>query len=178
MSGDITIRIAQESDVCYVQTIIAEIDNAAKDPTTGICRRTASFLVKKMREGLAVIAVSPSNEWAGFCYIQEWEEARFVSSCALVIAPAARHTGIASVIKTKIFELARQRYPQAILFGLTTSSAVMKINSKLGYQPVPYAAITKDSGFWDSCRGCQHYEILQRQNRTNCLCTAMRFPSE
>lgn len=178
MSGDIIIRIAGESDACYIQNIIAEIDNAAKDPATGICRRTASFLAKKIKEGLAVIAVTSRNEWAGFCYIQEWEEARFVSSCALVIAPAARNTGIAGAIKTKIFELAQHRYPKAILFGLTTSSAVMKINSKLGYQPVPYAAITKASGFWDSCRGCQHYDILQRQNRTNCLCTAMRFPSE
>jgi GNAT superfamily N-acetyltransferase len=176
MCGNFTIRIAVESDIRFVQTIVTEIDHAAQDPATGICRRSASLLIRKIEEGLAVIALSPSGEWAGFCYIQEWDEGRFVSSCALVTAPKYRSTGIAAAIKQKIFELARLRYPNATLFGLTTSAAVMKINTQLGYIPVPYSEITKDTGFWNSCQGCQHYDILERKKRTNCLCTAMLYP--
>lgn len=173
MSGDIIIRIAQQSDVCFVQNIITEIEDAAKDPATGICKRTAAFLTQKITAGLSVIAVTQQGDWVGFCYIQEWDQARFVSSCALVIAPAFRNHGIAGAIKARIAELAKDKYPTASLFGLTTSSAVMKINSQLGYEAVTYSEITGDSGFWDSCQGCVNYDILQRNERKRCLCTAM-----
>lgn len=175
MPGNIVIRIAGQEDTCHVHSIIREINEAAQDPAAGICKRTAGFLAHKIEEGLAVIAVTTGEEWVGFCYIQEWEDARFVSSCALVIAPAYRNQGVAAAIKAKIFELARAQYPDAVLFGLTTSAAVRKINSQLGYEPVPYSAITADTEFWNSCRGCQHYAILQRNGRRNCFCTAMRF---
>ena len=41
-------------------------------------------------------------------------------------------------IKAKAFELSKKKYPEAKLFGITTSLPVMKINSDLGYKPVTF----------------------------------------
>jgi len=51
--------------------------------------------------------------------------------------------------------------------------AVMKINSDLGYHPVPFSEITKDDNFWKGCKSCKNYDILQRTDKTMCLCTGM-----
>ena len=61
------------------------------------------------------------------------------------------------------------------MFGLTTSLAVMKINSALGYKPVTFSELTDDDEFWKGCHSCAYYDILFRTNRTHCLCTAMLF---
>ena len=82
------------------------------------------------------------------------------------------------MIKRKIVELSKNIYPAAKLFGLTTSLAVMKINSDLGYKPVTYSEITQDEGFWAGCKNCPNYHILLKRQRKNCLCTAMLFDSE
>src|SRR5690606_37652679 len=78
-------------------------------------------------------------------------------------------------IKRKVFNLSRMRYPNAKVFGITTGSAVMKINSELGYEPVTYSELTDDDEFWKGCQSCVNYEILQSKGRKNCLCTAMLF---
>jgi len=49
----------------------------------------------------------------------------------------------------------------------------MKINSDLGYKPVTFSELTKDTCFWDGCKSCANYDILKRTNRTMCICTAM-----
>lgn len=38
-------------------------------------------------------------------------------------------------------------YPKAKVFGITTSHAVMKINTELGYSPVPFSELTNDDAF-------------------------------
>lgn len=86
---------------------------------------------------------------------------------------------MAKRIKQKAFELSRSRYPDAKIFGLTTGAAVMKINYELGYRPVTYAELTDDEAFWKGCQSCVNYDILQRQNRRFCMCTAMLYdPAE
>jgi hypothetical protein len=52
---------------------------------------------------------------------------------------------------------------------------VMRLNHKFGFRPVTYAEITRDERFWDKCRNCVNYPILQAQGRQRCLCTAMLF---
>ena len=84
-----------------------------------------------------------------------------------------RKHGLALQIKSKAFELTRSKYPNAKLFGITTSLAVMKINSHLGYKPVTFSELTDDDAFWQGCGGCVNYDILQRTNRSICLCTGM-----
>jgi hypothetical protein len=78
-----------------------------------------------------------------------------------------------------VFRLARFKYPTAKIFGLTTGHAVMKINSDLGFEPVPYASLPKEDAFWDGCKSCVNHPILESKVRTNCFCTAMLFdPAE
>ena len=49
----------------------------------------------------------------------------------------------------------------------------MKINSDLGYKPVTFSELTKSDVFWKGCLECKNHDILERTNRTMCLCTAM-----
>src|SRR3546814_1068408 len=81
-------------------------------------------------------------------------------------------------IKYRIFELSRKKYPDAKIFGLTTGFAVMKINSELGYEPLPYSELTDDEEFWKGCRSCVNHDILMSTEGKNCLCTAMLYDPE
>lgn len=152
---------------------------SAKKRGTGIAQRSPDYIKKKMEEGKAIIAVSLEGDWVGFCYIEAWSGEKYVANSGLIVSPDYRGLGVAKEIKKRIFELSRKRYPEAKIFGLTTGLAVMKINSELGYEPVPYSELTDDDKFWDGCKSCVNYDILMSKGRTNCLCTAMLFdPAE
>ena len=142
---------------------------------TGIAKRSPDYIFMKMEEGKAVIAHTPEGEWVGFCYIETWSHGEYVANSGLIVAPAFRKTGVAKAIKKRIFELSREKYPEAKLFGLTTGLAVMKINSDLGYEPVTYSELTQDEAFWAGCKSCVNHDILMAKGRKNCLCTAMLF---
>ena len=141
---------------------------------TGIAKRSPEYISKKIDEGKAVIALTNNGEWVGFCYIETWE-GEYVANSGLIVAPNFRKTGVAKAIKEKIFEMSREQYPDAKIFGLTTGLAVMKINSDLGYEPVTYSELTKDEEFWAGCRSCVNFDILTIKERKNCLCTAMLY---
>src|SRR5678815_1180508 len=128
-----------------------------------------------MGEGKAVIEVRPEGDWVGFCYIEAWGHDQFVANSGLIVAPAYRKSGIAKQIKRRIFDLSREKYPEAKIFGLTTGLAVMKINSDLGYEPVTYSELTDDEEFWAGCKSCVNYDILMSKERKNCMCTAMLY---
>lgn len=159
----------------YAEEICNEMEASARARGTGIAKRSPDYIIQKMMEGKAVIALSASGEWAGFCYIETWSHGGYVANSGLIVAPAFRKHGVAKKIKDAIFHLSREKYPAAKVFGLTTGLAVMKINSDLGYQPVTYSELTQDEEFWKGCRSCVNYEILQSKERKNCLCTAMLF---
>lgn len=142
---------------------------------TGIAKRSPEYVSKKMTEGKAVIALTTTGVWVGFCYIEAWQHEKYVANSGLIVAPDFRHTGVAKEIKAKVFDLSRKKYPDAKIFGLTTGLAVMKINSSLGYKPVTYSELTTDEEFWKGCQSCVNYEILTLKQRKNCLCTAMLF---
>ena len=142
---------------------------------TGIARRSPEYVEKKIQEGKAVIAVTTDGVWVGFCYIEAWGHNQYVANSGLIVSPPFRKTGVAKAIKKGIFELSRQRYPHAKIFGLTTGLAVMKINSDLGYEPVTYSELTDDEEFWAGCKSCINYDILMSKERKNCMCTAMLF---
>lgn len=170
----ITVLIADESHLGYVNTILTTIENAAKVRGTGIARRTPEYIQLKITEGKAIIALD-EKEFAGFCYIETWGNKKFVANSGLIVVDKFRGHGLAKQIKRKAFELSRQRYPDAKIFGLTTGLAVMKINSELGYKPVTFSELTDDESFWKGCQSCVNYDILQRTNRKHCLCTGMLF---
>ena len=124
-------------------------------------------------EGKAVIAYSEKGEWAGFCYIESWGHNKFVANSGLIVSTHFRGVGLAREIKKRALELSATLFPGAKLFGLTTSLAVMKINSGLGYKPVTFSELTGDDEFWKGCETCPYYDILVRTKRDDCLCTAM-----
>ena len=169
------IRIAKEADQVYAATIIEEMAASAAKRGTGIARRSLQYIERKMLEGKAVIALTKDLTWAGFCYIESWDHEKYVVNSGLIVAPEFRNSGLASSIKSEILQLSRKKYPNAKIFGLTTGSAVMKINSDLGYVPVSYSDLTKDEDFWKGCQSCVNYDILQSKNRQNCICTAMLY---
>lgn len=150
------------------------MEASAKARGTGIAKRSPEYVAQKIGEGKAVIAVTTDNEWVGFCYIETWE-GEYVANSGLIVAPKFRKSGVAKSIKQRIFQLSREKYPDAKIFGLTTGLAVMKINSELGYEPVTYSELTPDEKFWAGCKSCVNYDILMSKDRKNCLCTAMLY---
>ncbi|MEE9462536.1 MAG: GNAT family N-acetyltransferase, partial [Bacteroidales bacterium] len=119
-----------------------------------------------------------SGDFAGFCYIESWGHEKFVANSGLIVLEKYRGYGLAMKIKSRAFRLSRKVFPGAKMFGLTTSLAVMKINSALGYKPVTFSELTDDDEFWKGCHSCAYYDILFRTNRTHCLCTAMLYDPE
>ena len=169
-----TVEIANESHIKYVDEILQTIEDATKVRGTGIAKRKPEYVTLKIREGKAIIALEGEN-FAGFCYIESWDHEKFVANSGLIVKPEYRGQGLAKQIKKKAFELSRQRFPKAKIFGLTTGAAVMKINTELGYVPVTFQDLTTDPVFWKGCESCVNYDVLTRNNFTRCLCTGMLY---
>ncbi len=166
--------MATPEDKVYATTITDEMESSAMARGTGIAKRSPEYIEQKIDEGKAVIAVTPEGTWVGFCYIETWE-GEYVANSGLIVSPEFRKSGVAKAIKQRVFQLSREKYPEAKIFGLTTGLAVMKINSDLGYEPVTYSELTQDEKFWAGCKSCVNYDILMSKERKNCLCTAMLF---
>ena len=171
---NIIIRVATPDDKHYAKAITDEMESSALARGTGIAKRTPDYVANKMDEGKAVIAHTKEGQWVGFCYIETWE-GEYVANSGLIVAPEFRKSGVAKNIKQCIFQLSREKYPEAKIFGLTTGLAVMKINSDLGYEPVTYSELTQDEKFWAGCKSCVNFDILMMKERKNCLCTAMLY---
>ena len=172
-----TIETAGPAHFEYAQAICDLIEISARQRGTGIARRSSEYIHSKMASGNAVIALA-GFKLAGFCYIEVWSHGRYVANSGLIVAPEFRKMGLAKKIKGRVFNLAREKYPKARVFGITTSLPVMKINSSLGYKPVTFSELTQDETFWNGCQSCTNYDILQRNNRKMCLCTGMLAPSK
>ena len=171
----IIVRSAVPADLIYVQQIIEETERSAVLRGSGISKRSASSIIEKIDSGNAVMAVTDTGQWAGFSYIQTWDNGTFVSNSGLIVAPEYRNQGVAARIKETIFFLSRARYPKAKVFSITSGLAIMKMNTKLGFEPVTYSEIARDGSFWEGCKSCVNYDVLQSKDRCNCLCTAMLF---
>ena len=172
--NDVSVLIADENHLKYVDEINETIYKASIARGTGIARRTHEYVASKITEGKAIIALD-GEKFAGFCYIESWGHHKFVANSGLIVVPEYRSQGLAKRIKKKAFELSRKRFPDSKIFGLTTGLAVMKINSELGYKPVTFSELTDDQEFWKGCQSCVNYDILMRTERTKCLCTAMLY---
>lgn len=170
----INIEIASEKHLKYIDAINDSIDAASQQRGTGIARRTYEYLSSKINEGKAIIAID-GDTFAGFCYIETWQEKGFVANSGLIVDEPYRGIGLAKKIKKKAFELSRKKYPNSKIFGLTTGLAVMKINHELGYRPVTFSELTLDNQFWKGCEGCINHDILERTGRSKCLCTGMLY---
>jgi hypothetical protein len=174
IKSEIRVLIAGEGHLRYVDEINDTIDKASKERGTGIARRTYEYIASKIKDGKAIIALD-GEKFAGFCYIESWNDSKYVANSGLIVHWDYRGQGLARKIKHKAFKLSRKEYPEAKLFGLTTGLAVMKINSELGYRPVTFSELTDDEQFWKGCQSCVNYDILERTNQTKCLCTGMLY---
>lgn len=174
---EISVMVADDSHVKYVDTILKTIAEAAKVRGTGIAKRSPEYVATKMKEGKAVIAMQ-GEKFAGFSYIETWGNKQYVTTSGLIVHPDFRGCGLAKKIKDMTFTLARRRWPNAKIFSLTSGSAVMKMNTQLGYHPVTFADLTDDESFWHGCEGCINKDVLHRTNRRYCICTAMLFDPE
>jgi hypothetical protein len=175
----ITVQVADASHEKYVDTILTTITEAAKVRGSGIASRTHEYVATKMKERKAIIALH-GEEFAGFCYIESWENKHYVANSGLIVVPKFRGHHLATRIKKTAFTLSRLRWPKAKLFGLTSSGAVMKINTALGYVPVPFAELTQDDEYWKGCGTPEHpccinCDVLARTNRRYCVCTGMLY---
>lgn len=168
----IQVIVASDEHIPFAETICEMMESSAKVRGTGIAKREPAYIIKKMQEGKGVIALDGENV-VGFCYIESWDEQKYVANSGLIVHPDYRGTGLAKQIKSQTFNLSKKMFPNAKLFGITTSLPVMKINSELGYKPVTFSELTKDDVFWKGCNSCVNVDILNRTNRSMCLCTAM-----
>ena len=167
--------VADERHAVYAAEIVETIFVAAQQRGTGIARRTPEYIIQKMSEGKAIVALASDGKFAGFCYIETWETGDYVANSGLIVKPEYRNHNLARKIKRAAFDLSREKFPNAKIFGITTSAAVMKINSELGYLPVHFSLLTADEAFWKGCQSCPNYDILQRTSQSMCLCTGMLF---
>ena len=174
---EIQVLVADASHEKYVDTILNTIAEAAKVRGTGIARRTHEYLLTKMKEAKAVIALQ-GDKFAGFSYIETWGNKQYVTTSGLIVHPNFRGIGLAKRIKDVTFSLARTRWPNAKIFSLTSGAAVMAMNTQLGYKPVTFADLTDDEAFWKGCEGCINVDVLHRTNRKYCICTGMLYDPE
>ena len=174
---NVKVHVAEAAHAHYAEAICALLEVSARQRGTGIARRSPEYIRKKIENGNAVIALD-GDRLAGFCYVEIWSHGKYVANSGLVVDPEYRQNGLAKTIKKKAFNLARDKYPHARVFGITTSLAVMKINSELGYRPVTFSELTQDEDFWSGCQSCPNYDILMRCGRKMCLCTGMLAPSK
>jgi len=172
----IQILVAQPEHAIYAEPICDLMAESAKARGTGIAKRKPEYVAEKIQTGKAVIALV-EGELAGFSYIETWSHGEYVANSGLIVNPKFRRLGLARKIKGAVFALSREKYPDARIFGITTSLPVMKINSDLGYKPVTFSELTQDDAFWAGCNTCPNVDILERNERRMCLCTAMMAPS-
>ena len=174
----IDVLVADASHFVYADEICEEILLSARERGTGIARRTPEYLQEKMAAGKAVIALSEAGEFAGFSYIETWGGKEYVANSGLIVAHKFRGIGLAMRIKERVFQLSRERFPNAKIFSITTGAAVMKMNYELGFRPVTFAALTDDPEFWKGCQGCRNYQILEANEHRMCLCTGLLYDPE
>ena len=173
------VVVADERHYKYAQEICDEIYQSSLERGTGIAKRTPEYLIEKMAAGKAVMALTEDGRFAGFSYIETWEGKQYVANSGLIVAHPYRGMGLAKRIKERIFQLSRERYPEAKIFSITTGAAVMKMNYELGFRPVPFQELTHDPEFWKGCEGCRHFPILESKNYKLCICTGLLYdPTE
>ena len=175
----IDVLVADTSHFVYADEICEEILLSARERGTGIARRTPEYIQEKMEAGKAIIAISEDGQFAGFSYIESWGGKEYVANSGLIVSHKFRGLGLAMKIKERVFQLSREKFPNAKIFSITTGAAVMKMNYELGFRPVTFAALTDDPEFWKGCQGCRNYQILESNEYRMCLCTGLLYdPAE
>ena len=96
--------MAIPSDKCYAVTITTEMEESAKIRGIGIAKRFPSYIEEKIEEGKAIIALTADGTWVGFCYIEAWENEKYIANSGLIVSPSFRQSGVAKEIKKMILD--------------------------------------------------------------------------
>ena len=87
----ITIVVAGPEHAEFAEDICLMIEDSAKARKTGIAKRSPEYIIKKLNNGDAVIALQ-GKKLAGFCYIETWSHGQYVANIPmlkyLVLPPA------------------------------------------------------------------------------------------
>ena len=172
--NDISVITATSEHHRYISDILSAIHDATLEKGTSIVMRDPAYLAQKMDEGKAVIALR-GDEFVGFCYLECWEGGRFVANSGMIVRPEFRGQGIASRIKSAIVQICRTMFPDAKIFGITKSQAVIKMSLRLGFSKASYSELTSDPAFWKGCATCPHYHTLLANNGQACECQGLIF---
>ena len=175
---NVIVTVADKSHIPYAESVCHELYLSSLGDKIGIARRTPEYIREKMETGKAVIALADDGELAGFSYIESWGDKSFVANSGLVVPEKYRALGIARRIKEQTFILSRRLFPNAKIFSMTTSAAVMRMNYEFGFRPVTYDYLTDDLEFWKGCEGCRNFHVLQEQNYRVCICTGLLYNPE
>ncbi len=175
METECKITTASCEHLNQVDSICRQMAQSALTRGTGIGGRTPEEIRQKILEGKAIIAIQPNGQWAGFAYLTSWEGGKFVSQSGLIVDPAYRRQGLARCIKGALFDMSRRLFPNAKLFSITTSQAVMNLNTQLGFRPVAFSELPQEAGFWGQCASCSNCDILARTGGKYCLCTGLLY---
>ncbi len=173
--GSFIIQSTTPAHVKFAPMVAALLAESARARGTGIAKRSPEYLARKIQSGQAIIALHRDGRLAGFTYIETWGHGRYVANSGLIVVPEFRGCKLGKQLKRASFTLSRKNFPQAKIFSITTSPAVMKMNTELGFRPVPLYELTRDPAFWEGCRSCPNFDILQRNQFRMCLCTGLLF---
>jgi N-acetylglutamate synthase-like GNAT family acetyltransferase len=168
------VRISRSSDLVHVARIGALLAEAQRGGAI-ISVRSEGYLEAAIKEKRAVVALH-GDHLVGFAAAHDWEEGRFVSHSALVVAPEMRGRGLSHELKQLLIDLSRKRWPNASIISLTLSHHVERMNQSLGFETVPYCDLTKDPEFWKGCDGCIHQPHLKRNQQQDCHCWSGLLP--
>jgi GNAT superfamily N-acetyltransferase len=174
----INVSVSNISHLKYVGEILETIETSAKARGTGIAKRSVKYVERKLREENAVIALTDEGVFAGFSYIEIFQEGKYLVNSGLIVHPDFRGLGLAKRIKHAIFERSKELYPKAKIVSITTSLIVLKLNTDLGYKPVTFSELPQTDLFWKGCETCVNYDVLSRTNRKMCLCTGLLYDPE
>ena len=172
------VEIGTVRHAAFLPEIVQALREATRE-SGGLATRSEAWLAGRLERGDTLWAMETGPEptrWIGFCAIQPWSEERFVSTSALIVRSDSRGRGIARDLKTAALDLCERNYPEATIFGLSTSPAIVHLNRELGFRPAAYAELPQDPDFWAGCQGCRHHAELIARRRESCHCEAMVRP--
>ncbi len=103
------IIVAHASHFKYASIICDTIAASALVRGTGIAKRSPEYILRKLENGNAIIALD-GEIFAGFCYIEVWGHEKFVANSGLIVHPDYRNQGLAKKIKKAVLELSLKKF--------------------------------------------------------------------
>ena len=164
------VRTSRATDRIHVPRM-RQLLQDAHDAGAIIAVRSEAYLEEMIRERCAVLCLR-GQLLVGFATAHAWQDDRFVSHSAMVVAPEFRGRGLARRIKERLIRLSRRKWPHAAIMSLTLSPAVERLNKSFRFEAVPYCDLTTDMEFWKGCEGCMHHGHLKRNQYQDCHCWA------